>query len=205
MTDPITGVVLVGGKSSRFGSDKASALLSGRPLLQWVIAALDAVCDSIVVVRAVGQILPAVESPVPLVFVDDEFPASGPLAGLVSGMAATTSSLCFAVSCDAPLIRPGLVPWLAARAAGGHAAACPDVGGMLQPLCAVYRPVACLPVFRDLVERDLLKLAAALRHVDTLVVTEADILAVDPDLRSFRNANRPETLAEIQRILDESS
>lgn len=204
MTDPITGVVLVGGKSSRFGSDKASALLSGRPLLQWVIAALDAVCDSIVVVRAVGQILPAVESPVPLVFVDDEFPASGPLAGLVSGMAATTSSLCFAVSCDAPLIRPGLVPWLAARA-DGHDAVCPDVGGMRQPLCAVYRPATCLPVFRELVEHDMLKLAAALRHVETLVVPEEEIRTVDPELGSFRNANRPETLAEIQRILDERS
>lgn len=204
MNEAVAGLVLAGGKSSRFGGDKASALLGGRPLLQWVISALDGVCDSIVVVRAVGQMLPGVESQAHLRVVDDEWPGKGPLAGLVSGLAATRADVCFAVSCDAPLVRPELVPWLAARA-GGHDVVCPQVNGVLQPLCAVYRPTTCLPVFRGLVERDLLKLVAALDELDTLVVSEAEVRTVDPDLRSFRNANRPETLAEIQRMLDERS
>jgi molybdopterin-guanine dinucleotide biosynthesis protein A len=203
-TEAVAGVVLAGGQSSRFGRDKASALLGGRPLLQWVVTALEGVCESIAVVRAAGQALPEIESRVPVRVVEDEYPGKGPLAGLVTGLAATDADLCFAVSCDAPLVRPEIVSWLAVRA-GGHDFVCPRVDGVLQPLCAVYRRATCLPVFRDLVERDMLKLVASLEEVDTLIVPEGDVLAVDPDLRSFLNANRPETLAEIQRIVDERS
>lgn len=202
--ETLVGLVLVGGKSSRFGDDKSSALLGGRPLLQWVVSALDGACDSIVVVRAAGQALPEIESNGPVRVVEDNYPGKGPLAGLATGLAAVDADLCFAVSCDAPLIRPELVSWLAAEAAG-HDVVCPRVDGVLQPLCAVYRTASCLRIFRELVERDLLKLVTALDEIDTLVVPEEAVRAVDPDLRSFRNANRPETLAEIQRILDERS
>lgn len=202
--DAIAGVVLAGGQSSRFGSDKASVLLARRPLLQWVVSALDGVCESIVIVRSAGQALPAIESRIPVTVAEDEYPGKGPLAGLVTGLAATSAGLCYAVSCDAPLVRPEIVSWLAARAVG-HDVVCPQVGGVLQPLGAVYRVATCLPAFRDLVERDLLKLVVALEEVETLVVPEAELLSVDPDLRSFVNANRPETLAEIQRIVDERS
>ncbi len=204
MGESVAGLVLAGGKSSRFGSDKASALLAGRPMLQWVVSALGSTCDSIVVVRAAGQVLPGIDSPVPLNVVEDEYPGKGPLAGLVSGFPAVRADVCFAVSCDSPLVRPELVAWLAGEAAG-HDIVCPYVEEFLQPLCAVYRPTTCLPVFRDFVERDILKITMAFGPLDALIVREPDIRAVDPDLRSFRNANRPEALADIQRMLDERS
>ncbi|CAN5217921.1 molybdenum cofactor guanylyltransferase [soil metagenome] len=46
----ILGLVLAGGKSSRFGSDKAEALLGGRSLLDHAITTLSAQCDAVVVV-----------------------------------------------------------------------------------------------------------------------------------------------------------
>lgn len=44
------GVVLAGGRSSRFGSDKAEAMLAGRSLLDHAIAALRPHCDDLAVV-----------------------------------------------------------------------------------------------------------------------------------------------------------
>lgn len=44
------GAVLAGGRSSRFGSDKAFAMLDGRTLLDHASAALGAHCDALVVV-----------------------------------------------------------------------------------------------------------------------------------------------------------
>lgn len=43
------GAVLAGGGSTRFGSDKAEALLAGTPLIDHVIAALERQCDAVVV------------------------------------------------------------------------------------------------------------------------------------------------------------
>lgn len=44
------GAVLAGGRSSRFGSDKALAVLDGRTLLDHALAALDPHCDAVVIV-----------------------------------------------------------------------------------------------------------------------------------------------------------
>lgn len=44
------GAVLAGGRSSRFGSDKALAMLGGRTLLDHAVAALAPHCDAVVVV-----------------------------------------------------------------------------------------------------------------------------------------------------------
>ncbi len=197
---PLTGLILAGGKSTRFGSDKASALLLGRPLLQWAAAALEPVCSSLVVVRAPGQTLPPVDFDGEMTVVDDAYEAKGPLAGLTTGFAAVATPLCFAQPCDAPLVRPGLVSYLAGLAEGFDIV-CPHVGGFLQPLAAVYRPGSCLPVFRDFIGRDALKITAAFGPLRTRIVREAELTAADPGLESFLSANRPEALHEIESLL----
>jgi molybdopterin-guanine dinucleotide biosynthesis protein A len=196
----LTGLILAGGKSTRFGRDKASAPLAGRAMLQWMARALEPVCAGLVVVRARGQELPAIETALPAVVVEDEYDELGPLAGLVTGFGAVETELCFATSCDAPLLRPELVELLAARAAG-HDIVCPLVERFLQPLVAVYRPATCLPVFRDFVERRVLKITAAFGPLRLDAVPEEDVRRTDRDLRSFRNANRPEEAAAIEAEL----
>ena len=195
----ITGVILAGGKSTRFGSDKAAALLLGRPMLQWSVSALGAVCDELVVVVAKDQVLPAFDAPVPVKVSVDAVEGLGPLAGLVTGLSAVTTQLCFAVSCDAPLIRPELISALASLAPD-YDVVCPYVGGFIQPLAAVYRPATCVSVFAQFVERGLLKVTAAFGPLRTKVVREDELSRVDPGLESFLNANRPEMLDELAAI-----
>lgn len=205
MTGAIEGVVLAGGRSTRFGSDKAWAVLGGRPLLQWVVEALAARCARVVVVRARGQVLPPVVAGVPVAVVDDEYEARGPLAGLVTGLGAVATELCFVASCDAPLLRPELIDLLAGTAGGAEPgdAAVARVGGMLQPLAAVYRPRACLAPFRETLETGRPSLLAALARVHVTEVAEAAVRAVDPALASFAGANTPDALAALEAILHE--
>ena len=47
---PLLGAVLAGGRSERFGSDKALARLGGRTLLEQAVEALGAQCDAVIVV-----------------------------------------------------------------------------------------------------------------------------------------------------------
>jgi molybdopterin-guanine dinucleotide biosynthesis protein A len=74
----ILGVVLAGGKSSRFGSDKALAELDGHTLLARAVEALSGWCEYVVV--AGRETAPAPCIP------DWPQPGMGPLGGIAAGM-----------------------------------------------------------------------------------------------------------------------
>ena len=80
-----TGIVLAGGRSSRFGSDKLAADLDGASMLAITVAALGGVLDRVVVA---GPSLPAnsagagLLSRVPVALVRDREAFSGPLVAL---------------------------------------------------------------------------------------------------------------------------
>ncbi len=205
MTDsppgPVTGIIVAGGLSRRFGSDKASASLRGRPLLQWVRDALAPVVDEIVVVTAAGQPLPPMHPAVPVTVVEDREPERGPLAGLAAGFAVAASPVCFAASCDAPLLQNAVVERVIG-ALGEHDAVLPEVGGFRQPLAAAYRREPCLVAAEAALAGGGNKVIDAFAGLDVLALAEDRLARVDPDLRSFRNANTPDELAAIARLLD---
>ncbi len=70
----ILGAILAGGQSTRFGSDKAVALLRGKPLLDHAREALAAQCDEVVVV---GR-----DTGIP----DSPAPGMGPLGGIAGAL-----------------------------------------------------------------------------------------------------------------------
>jgi molybdopterin-guanine dinucleotide biosynthesis protein A len=199
-----TGVILAGGKSTRFGSDKASALLRGRPLLQWVADALSPACSKLVMVAAQGQRLPETHSVIPTETITDRYDSLGPLAAMVTAFEVVGSDPCFVAACDVPLMEPKLVRYLLSLA-DGFDIACAKTGESLQPLAAVYRPATCLPVFRTRVEARQLKVISAYSDLRVRYVTGNELRDFDPDLRSFLNANEPEGLAEIERRLGKSA
>jgi len=75
---PTLGAVLAGGQSSRFGSDKADALLEGRPLLAHALDALRRSCEGVVIV---GR-----SSPLGVCVPDWPRPGMGPLGGLAGAL-----------------------------------------------------------------------------------------------------------------------
>lgn len=68
------GAVLAGGRSTRFGSDKALAMLHGQSLLDHAVAALRPHCDAVVVVGREGGIA------------DWPRPGMGPLGGIAGAL-----------------------------------------------------------------------------------------------------------------------
>lgn len=74
----ILGVVLAGGQSTRFGSDKALAELGGHTLLARAFDALTGYCELVVIAgreRGPGRCIP-----------DWPHPGMGPLAGVAAGL-----------------------------------------------------------------------------------------------------------------------
>jgi molybdopterin-guanine dinucleotide biosynthesis protein A len=186
--------VLAGGESRRFGRDKASALLLGRPMLDWVCSAVAAVCGRVLVVAPEGRALPAVQAIVERI--DDAFPGEGPLGGLISGFRALGSGNLVAVGCDVPLLERQDLEAVAA-ALEGHDAAWPVVAGRPQPLAAAYDLERCLPKLEALFasgERRLL----ALR--DSLVIRD---VAIHPAREmAFRSVNTRADLSDAEHWLN---
>ncbi|UKK85231.1 molybdenum cofactor guanylyltransferase [Sphingopyxis sp. BSN-002] len=126
MTDPtkrIAGVVLAGGRSSRFGSDKAEVLYRGRRLIDWSIAALEPHCE---VLFVSGHAHPDHHG-----VSDRPEPGMGPLGGLAGAMQAAKAggfTHLLSLPCDTPEVRPDLLERLCRSDDGAYIAGCPVIG-----------------------------------------------------------------------------
>jgi len=194
---PLTALVLAGGRSTRFGSDKASAALQGRPLLQWVVEAVAPSCSPVLVIAARDQSLPRLPQALAVTVVQDRWEARGPLAALATAMAAVRTEWCFAASCDMPLLSPALPALLLALPGEADDVVLPVVDGHPQPLAALYRVSRCLPHFERRVEGGQGKLLGALEGLAVRKVGEHELAAAGITARSFTSANDPGVLAAL--------
>jgi molybdopterin-guanine dinucleotide biosynthesis protein A len=139
----LAAIVLAGGRSKRFGSDKLGTVVHGTPLLRHSVDAALAVGASVVVVGPEHQGLPA-----GVVTVREDPPLSGPYAAVAAGLAAVDVDAEIVLVLAGDLVDPApMLPRLleAVRGAGGaEAAVAVDASGLRQPLLAAYRVVPLL-------------------------------------------------------------
>jgi molybdopterin-guanine dinucleotide biosynthesis protein A len=185
------GAVLAGGRSSRFGAPKALAELGGRTLVERAVDAVTAAgLDPVVVVRE--------GSPVPdrLVarLVRDPPGPAHPLRAIATALGEAGAAVVLA--CDLPFVPPPLLAWL-----GGLSdpVAVVEIGGRLQPLLGRYDAgvAADLAAAAD---RDEAAGEAILR-LGARRVGEADLRRFGDPARIAFNVNRPEDLAQAERLL----
>jgi molybdopterin-guanine dinucleotide biosynthesis protein A len=168
----LTGVLLVGGASRRFGSPKALARFESETLAERAWRVLGDACDERI---AVGKT--ADELPLPFPVLDDASPIRAPIVGVVAGLRKATNELCVMLPVDCPLISAGSLLKLANT---GAPAAVPPTG----PLPGAYRRTL-LP----LLERKLTAGDYSLRDV------KATIVELQP--RELENVN---TCAELVAV-----
>jgi len=192
----LTGCVLAGGPSLRFGSDKALHAVDGRPMISIVLEAVDAVCDE-TLVSTTGRRLP--ESLVGRrEQVPDEptrnseahglgDPSAGPLAGILSCMRRAQNDWLLVVACDMPGVTASALERLhEAVAPGVDAVVASERDGRLHPLLGCYS-VTALPVIEALLDSGRAAVHGLLDRLSTVKVVEF------PE-RILTNANRPQDL-----------
>jgi molybdenum cofactor guanylyltransferase len=173
----LTGVLLVGGASVRFGSPKALARLDGETLAERAWRVLGAACAERL---AVGKAADGLALPFPVL--DDGTDVRAPLAGLVAGLRAATHEVAVVVPVD--------LPWLTAAGLRRLARACRDAAvPATGPLPGAYRRTA-LPVL----ERALAGGGLRLRDA----VAELDVATVDLDHAQLVNVNTPDDLSRLR-------
>jgi len=200
MRSDVLGVVLAGGQSLRYGSDKAFAMLGGVSLVRRAARALEPATARVVLVANQIEKHEAAGLPVR----PDLVRGVGPLGGVHTAVAwAQEEGLSGAIvlACDMPFVPSSLV---------GHLADCLDRRGVVvpassgprgfEPLCAVYG-VDGLPAIEAAIRRGDRAVVSFFSDVD---VTVADLRTVsrfgDPDMMFF-NVNRPEDHLRAETLL----
>jgi len=155
----VTGILLVGGASRRFGSPKALALFDGETLADRAYRVLGTACESVI---AVGKTVD--ELPVPFPVVDDRSDIRAAMVGLAAGLRAATTDLCLVLPVDLPHMTPDALLLLADGAEGVDAAV-PQTG----PLPGLYRR-SILPAVAERIEAQDFALHRLLGELQTRVV-----------------------------------
>jgi molybdopterin-guanine dinucleotide biosynthesis protein A len=181
----LTGILLVGGASRRFGSAKALAPWDGTTLAVHAWETLGEACTERL---AVGKLADGLELPFPVV--DDGTTTRAALAGIVAGLRAAETEHCVVLPVDMPLVRPRLLLELAQACAD---AAVTQTG----PLPAAFSRPPALPVF----ERRLRERSFALR--DALVELDTREIYAEPGV--LANVNTPGDLQRLARFTASAS
>jgi molybdopterin-guanine dinucleotide biosynthesis protein A len=187
----VLGVVLAGGRSTRYGSDKAFADLGGVSLVERAARALDPVARRVVVVANDAGSHAAGERQVR----PDLIRGIGPLGGLHTAVAwAAEEDLrgVVVLATDMPFVPASLLEELVARLDRGVAVVPASRGPRgFEPLCAAY-DVGCLSAIEAAIERGERAVVSFFPHVDTRVLDLADVAAHGDPETIFFNVNRPE-------------
>lgn len=192
-SEQVAGVVIAGGRSLRFGGEKAVAPFAGRPLLQWAADRLARACGNVAVNARPGTEAAALAQALQMPVLHD-LPGDpdGPLAGVRVALrwAQGLGARSLAVSpCDVPMLPEDFYERLVAFAGDGAALA--ETAEGRQPLCAVW-PVSALPLVEN-------ALSGGAHPATWRLLEEAGAvkMPVDPP-ELFANLNTRDDLARLE-------
>lgn len=189
MTAPREGVpvvVLAGGSSRRFGADKLAAPLGGSSVLERAVAGIPSGWPVVLVGPARPLARPGAR------WVREDPPGGGPLAAVLTGLAACDGDVVAVLAGDMPaggVVLPSLVAALGADEAVGAAVA-EDDEGRVTPLLGVYR------------RSSLAHLGLGTGHGGrAMALLDAGYVSVHVGTAAARDVDTPQALAEAQADL----
>ena len=184
----VTGFILLGGKSSRYGSNKAFVEIDGVRLLDRVAAVMTSIFRHVVLLTNTPEQYAYLHMPM----VEDLVKGFGPMGGIYTGLTTLSDEAGFFVACDMPFLRERLIHHMV-DVREDFDAVVPRVDWMLEPLHALYSK-ECRPVLHDAIEHNQHQIVKCLAGMRVRYVDEEELRLWDPDLRSFFNINKPQDL-----------
>jgi molybdopterin-guanine dinucleotide biosynthesis protein A len=202
MKSPIFGFVQAGGASSRFGSDKALALLNGKSLLTRTALLVADVCPNVKIVSSTEA-----HARSGIAVLRDGWPGEGPLGGILTAICETRKisrepAWSLIVSCDMPFLTREWLDFLCKQASNsGAQVVVPESGNGLEPLCACWHSDA-LETLETAFGQGVRKVTQAMKRLPMEVLDEQAWKRFDTGGRLFWNMNTLEDYAEAKRILE---
>lgn len=196
----VAGVVLAGGRSSRFPpGDKALATLDGRPLVAHAVDALLPAVDEVVVNCRADQraaLADALDA-LPVAFAVDDREDAGPVAGLATALSATEARYAAVLPCDRPAVGTALLARLIS-AARGESGSVARFDGRRQPFPLVVHVRVGRSTCRRMLDAGA-SLASLLAELDPVEVPEAEVRALASSA-AFADVDEPADLRRLEAL-----
>ncbi|GGA80996.1 molybdenum cofactor guanylyltransferase [Ornithinibacillus halotolerans] len=136
----IGGIILAGGRSRRFGEQKAFVERAGLPFYHYAINAMKPIVDSMVLVTN-DELIHRFQETKPFLSIItdvDNYAGLGPLAGIYSGMDHLDAELYLVSPIDVPFIETSVYHSLLNHFENGVDAIIPVVKGKMQPITSIF-------------------------------------------------------------------
>lgn len=183
----VTGLILAGGLSSRFGSDKSQALYCGRSFIRTAYELLKPVCYKVIISGTDKKI--DVNG---IISLPDITPGGGPMSGIATAVKRLKSQWLLIVPCDMPLLTPDIISATLQEAKSGQTVVWKEPDGRIQPFPMLLNRHDAEEAIRSLGESAGLSIKLLLR---TIPHTMLDIS--DDQRILFSNIN---TQAEFEKL-----
>ena len=199
-----SAVILAGGFSRRFGSDKGLVVLVNKPLVIHVIDSVSEVVDEVLlVVSSEDQkktFEPILKDKAKLVIDKDE--SQSPLVGAITGFESAKGEYSLLLPCDAPLVSTQIVQFLLDMFTNKRAVIPRWPSGYIEPLQAVYHTKSALIAAKTALAQGKMNMRSMIdnlrgaRYVSTMVLEQ-----LEPRLLTFFNVNTPQDLKKADSLL----
>ncbi len=201
----VESFILIGGRSVRFGEDKAFATFGRRPLAEHSAAtAAEAFPDRPItfVTSSEAQFDGRLVFSLGYPSVADIRPGFGAWSGFYTAVNYARADLVLVLACDLPLVTADLLRLLAGHVTSDVDAVIPrQPDGRLQPLCGIYRAAAVRSSANGIEfgRASMPSLASFVEGLRTRVVEEGEYARLTDARELFANVNTPDALSAALR------
>jgi molybdopterin-guanine dinucleotide biosynthesis protein A len=192
----VTGVILAGGKSSRYGTNKALVRIRGERIIDLVLHVIKQIFSDILLITNTPRDYAYLE----LKMVEDIVRGIGPLGGIYTGLKHIGGQNGFFVACDMPFLNASLIRHMT-TICGGFDVTIPKISGEFHTLHAIYHR-NCLPHIENLIELGDYKITNFFGTVKVRCLAEKDLQHFDPDFLSFLNVNTHEDFEKLTKLIE---
>ena len=184
----ISGIILAGGKSTRYGRNKALVEINGIRLIERVIRVMEPLFERLIIITNTPQDYAYLKLPM----VEDLIKGLGPLGGVFTGLQTMSDDAGFFVACDMPFLSGALIHHMV-DVMEDFDAVVPKVDWKIEALHAIYTK-HCIPAIKKLIDNKDYQVIKFFQSVRVRYLNKEEILDFDPEMKSFFNINRPEEL-----------
>jgi molybdopterin-guanine dinucleotide biosynthesis protein A len=192
--NPISAIVLAGGKSSRLGKHKALLKVKDQFLIERIIDRLRQLSKEIIIVANDIDRYEELEA----VLVSDIYPGKGALGGIYSGLKKASHVHSLVVGCDMPFLDLSLLRYMQTLAPS-YDVVIPRIGQQTEALHAVYSR-NCLPFIEEQLQAGDLRIVHFFPQVRVRYVEQEEISVFDAQHLSFFNINSDADLEKAEEI-----